>query len=119
MVWLELPVTFVTINSDIQDFAESRSNSGSVEVVGSIPIGSTLRSLGKHAFCRGFLRFVTSNSSPLQPLELSRLGSFEGTLTVKPILVPLRGLQQKVYLDPIDFEQPHQPKQPLANRPFR
>ena len=55
--------------------------------------------------------------------ELSRLGSFEGTLwgtlTVKPIPVPLQGLQQKVYLDPIDFEQPHQPKQPLWNRPFR
>ena len=41
LVWLGFPVTLDTIKHDITRLAESRSNSGSVEVVGSIPIGST------------------------------------------------------------------------------
>ena len=52
--WLEVPVTFGTIKTDIHGLAESRNDSGSVEVVGSIPIGSTLISLGKQTLPRLF-----------------------------------------------------------------
>ena len=53
--WLEVPVTFGTIETDIHGLAESRSDSGSVEVVGSIPIGSNLESLGMQTLSEAFL----------------------------------------------------------------
>ena len=69
--WLEVPVTFGTIKTDIEDLAESRSNSGGVEVAGSNPVSPTAESSGKLMFPWGFSSFLALLAELPYPRELS------------------------------------------------